>query len=144
MCQLVFSEVHVSDLQGCVFLYCLQIYTLFLTAGANAVSSWSEPASWAVALQEGLQAIMRCVGLLRQSMSLLQALAVWWPATRISHVSNSNCVLATTWSNCKESYSSHISLICCCGCTYSHDVPHVTGMVEQREATGQWYSVCDK
>jgi len=50
-----------------VFLY-LQIYNLFLTAGANAVSSWSEPASWAVALQEGLQAIMRCVRILRQRM----------------------------------------------------------------------------
>lgn len=56
------------DLRCCVSPCCLQIYTLFLTAGANAVSSWSEPASWAVALQEGLQAIMRCEGLLMESM----------------------------------------------------------------------------
>lgn len=70
----------------CVSLHCLQIYTLFLTAGANAVSSWSEPASWAVALQEGLQAIMRCEGLLRH-----QTLAGRWPAILFNVMS---CVLS--------------------------------------------------
>ena len=37
-----------------------QIYNLFLSAAARALEDSSEPLSWARAMQEGMNAIMRC------------------------------------------------------------------------------------
>ncbi len=48
----------------------MQIYNLFLSAAARVLESPSEPVSWATAMQQGMEAIMRYVYVVMWSISV--------------------------------------------------------------------------